>query len=147
MKKVLVTFLFILLNLISYGQVKGVDFSKAISPTSNDPIYEVLLNFISDGEKNYMIVYSTTPVGLKHCIEKARELASLNNLDFDQPNKMKDELIADYIDGITDYGDLSTSLQVGSSEIKRVWKVGSGEMFALFLTSETFAIFFYPANK
>ena len=117
MKKLIFLSMMLLICGMGTAQIAGVDFSQArIVKNDADLEYEILVRL--DGQ--YAIMYDHTPVGLKHCMDKMYSIMSLN--DFDDTNySVKDVLLADYIESITDYSGLSTSLRVGSSEIRLGW--------------------------
>ena len=146
MKTILLTSIFVLLSFISFSQIIGLDYSKA-KPFLNGNDEELLYQINVNGRKTLMIRFAITPVGLKHCIEKAKEIVTLNGLSFDQPNFKKDELFASFVDGIYDYSNLSLSLSTGGSEVTRMWKMPSGDGFALTLTEKIYSIFILPVSK
>jgi len=150
MKKLIFLLLVTIITLPSFTQVKGLDFSKAqIINTIDEMAVETLLKnekllnvtiIMPEYKKIYMILYENTPVGLKHCIDKTKELVQLNGFNFKVPNLINNELYASYVKGITDYGHLCTSIYVGSSEIKKSWKLSNGYVIGLVLEKDNFEI-------
>jgi hypothetical protein len=145
MKTALTITVFFLFSFTSYSQILGIDYSKA-KPISEGSNEELLYQTVG-GRKTLMINYATTPVGLKHCIEKAKEIVELNGLNFDKPNVKKNELISALVDGIYDYEMLSLTLSQGSSEVTRMWKMASNDGFVLSLTEKIYCIMILPVPK
>jgi hypothetical protein len=145
MKTTLIISIFFLFRFTSNSQIIGIDYSKAkpfLEGTNEELVYQII-----NGKKTLMITFATTPVGLKHCIEKAKEIVELNGLNFDKPNVKKDELFADFVEGITDYSNLSLSLSTGGSEVTRMWKMASNDGFVLSLTEKIYGIVILPVPK
>ena len=145
MKTILITSVFILFSISSFSQILGLDYSKAkpfMEANQEELVYQVV-----NGRKTLMIPFDTTPVGLKHCIEKAEEIVKLNGLSFDKPNVKKDELLGVFVEGINDYSNLWASLQIGGSEVLRMWKMPSGDGFVLSLTQKIYGIMILPVSK
>ncbi len=118
-------------------EIKGIDFNKTKFVTKgSDYRYGELLY---DLQKNvYLFVFDPTPVGLKNCITKVKELLTINGLNFNNPDK-KDELIAEYVDDFTEYSSLSTSIKSGKSQVRRVWRL-NGSGIGLTLAKDVFMI-------
>ncbi len=86
-------------------------------------------------DKGYMKVYKTTSIGIKHAIEDAHSLLSANDRSLYSADVDKTYL-ASYIDNLTDYGSLSTSLRTESSEIKKIWNIGEWYIGLISLKSQ-----------
>ena len=100
---------------IATSPIKGVDFSKAKSPYANGELPKEQLVKIDAG---HLIVFSKTPVGLKHCFEELKSLLNDNNKSFDAPD-VNNILLASYVDGIEDYESLDLSLQTNAVQYKK----------------------------
>ena len=114
MKRVIILTIAMILTLNLSAQIKGVDFTKAKAFRTDADIENEVLLHVEDG--NYAIIYPNTPVGVKHAIERFDKLLSDNDLKISDAI-YKDVLLASYVRGLDDYGSLSTSLNVGDSEI------------------------------
>jgi hypothetical protein len=146
MKKNLLIVILMSFTLSSFGQIKSVDFSKAIPSDSpkfikSKIVYEQLL------EQNpeyggYVIYYESTPVGIKHCIENVRSIVFENGLSIDKPNYLDNSIIGSSVDGIKDYENLWRSINQGESEIKKGWKTSDGYLISLTLTKKGYSIYF-----
>jgi hypothetical protein len=147
MRKIGFILLLICFTLSVDAQIKGVDFDKAKAVNNDsDMEYETLFYLRGKEYSYYLFNFEQTPVGLKHCITKTKELVNLNNLDFNNPDH-KDDLFADYVDGITDYQSLFTSIKVGSSEINRLWILPNEYKIGLRLAKDYFTIGLHPPNE
>lgn len=146
MKKSLLIGILMSLTLLSIGQIKGIDISKAIPSDSpkfikSKIVYEQLL------EQNpeyggYVIYYESTPVGLKHCIENVQSLVFENELIFDKPNYLDNSIIGSTVNGIKDYENLWRSINLGQSEIKKSWRTSDGYLISLTLSKKYYSIYF-----
>lgn len=145
MKTGLMASVFFLFSFTSYSQIIGIDYSKA-KPVSEASEEELVIQ-MQGTRKTYGIIFATTTVGLKHCIEKAKEIVELNGLDFEKPNRKKNELFSDYVDGITDYNNLQLSLKTGNAEITRMWEMPSSDGFVLALTEKMYCIMILSMPK
>lgn len=135
MKKLLLLSALLIMCLLSQAQIAGVNFSEAKTVYNDDEIvYEKLLKT----EGKYLFVFQQTPVGVKHCVEKMDELMELNDLNADNAWNT-DILLADYVDGLNDYGGLCTSLKAGSSEVIVSWQK-NGYIISLMMTDTLTAI-------
>jgi hypothetical protein len=121
----------------------GVDFSKAKSPYANGELPKEQLVKIDAG---HLIVFSKTPVGLKHCFEELKSIINDNNKSFNTPD-VNDVLLASYVDGIEDYESLDLSLQSGSSEVTKGWNLPNGWNIGLVLNKDVYSIMFVPPKK
>jgi hypothetical protein len=133
-------------TLSSFGQIKGVDFSKAISSDSpkfikSNIVYEQLLKQNPE-YGGYVIYYESTPVGLKHCVENVRSIVFENELTFDKPNYLDNSMIGSTVNGIKDYENLWLSINQGQSEIKKGWKTSNGYLISLTLSKKGYSIYF-----
>jgi hypothetical protein len=137
MKKLIIISIVMMLSAASQAQILGVNFSSALSLDKADVVKDELLYKTNEG---YIMPFAQTPVGIKHCLEKFGEIMELNDLDVDNAYK-KDVLLASYVDGLTDYGSLNSSLRAGSSELYFSWDK-AGYYVGFTMTSEVVAIFF-----
>lgn len=137
MKKSIIFIALLAFTLSMYGQIVGVNFATAKKVITDDQIEYGKLVRIDDA---YIIPFEQTPVGLKHCMEKMNTIMTDNDLSVDNTVN-KDILMADYVDGLTDYSALCTSARVGSSEISISWVV-NGYRVTLFIGPSAFGIFF-----
>ena len=69
-----------------------------------------------------------TPVAVKRAVEKTKELCIANGLDFYSPSK-DDSLMDSTVDGITDYQNLSSSVNIEWSEIYREYITEEGGFY------------------
>lgn len=137
LKMMLMTIVFFLLNTTIYSQIIGIDISKAktFENASDEELFYIVM---PDNTKAYGMSFETTPVGLKHCVEKVKGIIELNGLSFENPNLKKDELYSSFVEGITDYSNLELSLSTGNAEVNRMWKMASGNRLGLFLTKDRY---------
>lgn len=136
MKKLITLSLALLVVSMSYGQINGIDFSKALDSNKCSDCYEKLVTTPS----GWAIIYKETPVGVKHCWDKMIEIMNANDLVTGNAIK-EDVLLASYVDGYYDYENLSLSLMTGDSEITFSW-VKDGYLVVLIMTQGAIAIMF-----
>lgn len=117
MKRLIILFIAIFLAFNLNAQIKGVDFSKSV-PLSLGLSDETLIKH----NEGYYYLYASTPVGLKHAMDKIKKLLSDNNNTFATPY-LKSEIIPDWVDGLTDYSNLSIAISVDEAEVKYYWFV------------------------
>ncbi len=138
MKRPLIILSLVIMTMNLSAQIAGVNFSEAKTPRNDSEFeYEKLMK-INEG---WVIPFYSTPVGLKHCVEKMADLMELNSFDADNPS-VKDVLMADYVEDLTDYASLATSLNAGSSEIKIGWDK-NGYRVVMSMTQATVGIFIF----
>ena len=68
----------------SAQQVRGIDFTEAILYDENYPQFEQLVKTVDGNSIIYFYLYRSTPIGLRHALEKTHEILMNNNGD---PNK------------------------------------------------------------
>ena len=119
MKNFIILLFLSFISISVFPQVNGIDFKTAIKINDNDEVIYEKLTIVDNG---YVIPYKLNPVGIKHCVEKFNEIMVNNNLTYDNIYH-NDMLLASYVDNITDYSSLSTSLIAGSSEITLSWEI------------------------
>jgi len=103
MKKLLIVALMLVSVFSLQAQIKGIDFSTAITPNSSASIndYEGILTTYDD---YYIIIY----------------VLSDNNLKFKNPDKDLTYL-PDWIDGYTDYSSIKLACSTKNGRISKIW--------------------------
>jgi len=120
------------------AQIAGINLSEAKTPRNDSEFeYEKLMKI----NQGWVIPFHSTPVGIKHCVEKMADLMELNNFDVEKTS-IKDVLMADYVEDLTDYSSLATSLSAGSSEINIGWD-RNGYRVVMSMTQATVGIFIF----
>lgn len=86
--KIVYLFIFILSSIVSNAQIKGIDFSKAI--TNKDKAYTNLgmneLTFYKENDSTYIMSFPRNEVGFYDCLNKTAEICILNEKEFTEPD-------------------------------------------------------------
>ena len=151
MKKVsaLAIILLSIVLLPCYGQVKGLDLTTAILWSSiaddDDPmLYEVLLG---DEDGNYVLLFKQTPVGYKHCLDKAKRILSDNGKSFSK-DRIEDEVMyPSFVDGLTDYQYMPSALKMSSAEVSLAWELTDEYQLRVFCNDDVFSVLLIPIEE
>ena len=151
MKKVsaLAIILLSIVLLPCYGQVKGVDFTTAILWSSiaddDDPmLYEVLLG---DEDGNYVLLFEQTPVGYKHCLDKAKRILSDNGKSFSKDRIVDDVMYPSNVEGLTDYQRMPHELMMSKAEVVLSWQLTDEYHLRVFCNDEVFSVILIPSDE
>lgn len=115
------------------SQIKGIDLKNVSSTTDKGTLQKT-------GTGSTYLSYKLTPVGLKKCMEKARELLAANDILFTSTTSNR-SLIDSAVDDLYDYEMLHATLLLGYSEIKMRWKI-NGESMSLMCDDKQYIILF-----
>ena len=117
MKKLIMIIALAFFSTLGNAQIKGIDLSKPA------PFKMENWGMLSTTDNvNRFICYQLTPVGLKKCIEKVRELLIANDKSFDDTFSDK-TIISSTVKDLYDYEQLHTTLSIGYSEIAMGWLI------------------------
>jgi|ERR1035437_55853 hypothetical protein len=149
MKKEILTITLALLMTLSYSvqaQVNSLDFIGATTDYKMNGEETLFKATGKAGDIKYIIDFNKTPVGLKHCIEKVKEILTANSMDFDSPT-VKNELIASYVNNIDDYSSFNVSLVTDASEMHRFWHLDNDYVINLSLSNKNYFIIIFNSKN
>lgn len=135
MKKLFTVFLF-LISFVAISQTYGNYHLTGIIEESESRVFE---KWIDHKNNSYAIYFEQTPIGIKHAYEKIGEILKVNNLDASLPTTDK-TLLASYVSGLNDIENLSTSINLGDSEVIKAWRL-SYRSLLLVLKKDRYQIF------
>ena len=128
-----------------YGQVNGLDLTTAIpgsSLTEDDPIpWEELIDYENGG---YFMGFKQTPVGYKHCLDKAKKILSDNGKSFSKDRIVDDVMYPSFVDGLTDYQNMPYALRMSTAEVALGWELTDEYLLGVRCDDETFQVYLLP---
>lgn len=142
--KIITVLLLTIFSITSFGQIIGVDISKAEKVNDASKIvYEKLLYHAG----SYAIMFKPTVIGYKHAIEKMYKLCSKNNLSFLNPQIKNDIFIPSYIDNMFDYSAVHNAISAEKAEIKKIWVVSENWLMSLSCEKNSYLIIFIEVTE
>lgn len=146
MKNILILFalfLFIPVN----AQVKGIDLSTALRYPGSNAEFEQLYYLVDKvtGVKDYMICYHHNVMGIKHCLDKTKDLLYNNGLDFEHPTFDKSYL-PEYVKDYSDYGGLNTACASGSGEVVKYYDINDHTLTIAF-TYDNYTLYLFHKKQ
>ena len=151
MKKVsaLAIILLSIVLLPCYSQVNGLDFTTAIPFSSLTTTTDSLFpweQLIDSEDGIYYITFKQTPVGYKHCLDKAKRILSDNGKSFSKDRVVDDVLYPSNIEGLTDYQDMPFELRMSKAEVSLGWELTDEYQLRVLCTDEIFSVYLIPPD-
>ena len=124
-------FLLLFLSYSSYSQTFGNYSEKGILVDTHQDL--PIEKWFWTNNNEFTMLFSVTPIGLKHLHEKIETILSLNNMENDDPTWDNSYINPQYEDE-EDYAKIHNLIHQGEGEIKVGYKLGSQvlEVFATY---------------
>ncbi len=130
-----------------YSQVKGVDFTTAIpfSSLADDDLFP-WEQLIDSEDGIYFINFKQTPVGYKHCLDKAKRILSNYGKSFSKDRIVDDVMYPSNIEGLTDYQDMPFELRMSKAEVSLGWELTDEYQLRVLCNNEIFSVYLIPSD-